>query len=71
VVPLLTLQQIIQGIPVNIQIPYIKTDMKGYDFAAVSAAGTNLFNRGVDYPFTEVSFDFRFLNETVLAGKQA
>ena len=57
VVPLLTLQQIIQAIPPHVQIPYIKTDMQGHDFAAVSAAGTNLFKRGVDYLFTEVYFN--------------
>ena len=32
---------------------------------------TNLFKRGVGYLFTEVNFNFRSLNETVLAGKQA
>ena len=56
VVPIITMRQILKAIPSHVAIPYIKTDMQGYDFAAVSSAEEYLFQRNVDYLFTEVYF---------------
>ena len=50
VMPLLTLQQIIQGMSPHVNIPYIKPDTCRFtNISALSATGTNLFKRGVDY----------------------
>ena len=54
IVPIITLRQILSAIPQHIAIPYIKTDMQGYDFLAVAAAQDFLFQRKVDYVYTEV-----------------
>ena len=66
IVPLLTIEQILNAIPAHVDIPYIKTDMQGYDFAAIAAAGHTLFQRGVDYLFTEAYF----LGESSYEGVQ-
>jgi hypothetical protein len=57
IVPVITLRQILHAIPSHIAIPYIKTDMQGHDFVAVAAAQDDLFQRNVDYLYTEVYLD--------------
>jgi FkbM family methyltransferase len=58
VVPTVTLRQILQAIPKRIRrIPYLKTDLQGYDWSVISSAGDDLRNRPVDYLYTEVYFD--------------
>jgi hypothetical protein len=56
VVPLLTVENVLASIPRQIQVPLVKTDMQGHDFAAVSAGAQALVQR-VDYLFTEVYLD--------------
>ncbi|KAI2492698.1 hypothetical protein MHU86_21846 [Fragilaria crotonensis] len=54
IVPVITLRQILSAIPSHIAIPYIKTDMQGHDFVAISAADDYLFQRNVDYVYSEI-----------------
>jgi FkbM family methyltransferase len=54
IVPIITLRQILSAIPSQVAIPYIKTDMQGYDFVAIAAAQDYMFERKVDYIYTEV-----------------
>ena len=56
IVPIITLRQILSAIPKHIAIPYIKTDMQGHDFVAVAASQDLLFQRNVDYLYTEINF---------------
>lgn len=54
IVPVITMRQILSAIPSHVAIPYIKTDMQGHDFVAIAAAKDFLFQRNVDYLYTEV-----------------
>jgi len=64
-VPSLTLETILQSIPVHIDIPYIKTDMQGYDFAAVRAGRTALLERGIKNIETETVWNDSYQYEDV------
>jgi hypothetical protein len=57
VVPILPFQDVLDSIPANVRIDFIKTDMQGHDFAAISSVGTALAARGVLRLLTEVYFD--------------
>lgn len=45
---------LLESIPEDVEIKYILTDMQGYDFGAVAAAGHLLAQRGIKYIETEV-----------------
>ena len=57
IVPVLPFQDILNSIPTKVRIDFIKTDMQGHDFAAVSSVGKSLLARGVPRLLTEVYFD--------------
>ena len=52
-VPLLTLESLLNSIPQHIQIVAMKTDMQGYDFVAIQGGGQTLLER-VPHLMTEV-----------------
>lgn len=57
VVPIFPFQDVLNSIPTNVGIDFIKTDMQGHDFAAVSGVGKSLAARGVPRLITEVYLD--------------
>jgi FkbM family methyltransferase len=56
IVPVITLSSVLNAIPSTVKIPFIKTDMQGFDFAAVKATGSILKERVV-HIMNEVWFD--------------
>lgn len=42
IVPVLSMATLLSSIPSTINIKHLKTDMQGFDFAAVSSAGRNI-----------------------------
>jgi hypothetical protein len=54
IVPILSFQDVLDSIPLDIEIAFIKTDMQGFDFKAVSSVGQALVSRGVKRLLTEV-----------------
>ncbi|KAI8108738.1 hypothetical protein M9435_005155 [Picochlorum sp. BPE23] len=54
IVPILSFQDVLDSIPLDIEIAFIKTDMQGFDFKAVSSVGKALVSRGVKRLLTEV-----------------
>lgn len=56
IVPVITLTSILNAIPSSVKIPFIKTDMQGFDFVATKAAGSVLRER-VAHIMNEVWFD--------------
>lgn len=57
IVPVISFQELLDSIPSNIEIAFIKTDMQGSDFRAVSSVGAYLRKRGVKRLKTEVYLD--------------
>ena len=57
IVPSISFQDILDSIPIDIDIPFIKTDMQGFDFRAVKSVGESLVARGVKRLLTEVYLD--------------
>ena len=55
-VPVITLSSVLNAIPSRVNIPFIKTDMQGFDFVAIKAAGPVLKER-VAHIVNEVWFD--------------
>jgi hypothetical protein len=52
-VPVLTMRQLLDAVPDDVAISMLKTDMQGFDFAAVSPAGAAL--RRIDQIYAEVN----------------
>jgi FkbM family methyltransferase len=58
IVPTVSLNHILDALPPSIvRIPYMKTDLQGYDWAVISNAKDALIRRPIDYLYTEVHFD--------------
>jgi hypothetical protein len=56
-VPILSLRNVLDSIPSDVKIDFLKTDMQGHDFAAISASGDALAQRQVPRVWTEVWYD--------------
>jgi FkbM family methyltransferase len=56
IVPVITLSSILNAIPSRVKVSFIKTDMQGFDFVAIKAAGQALRDR-VTHILNEVWFD--------------
>lgn len=65
IVPIISFQDVLDSIPLDIEISFIKTDMQGFDFRAVSSVGKSLVSRGVKRLLTEVYLDNRRTHEGV------
>jgi len=57
IVPLISMHDVIASISSSIDIKYIRTDMQGHDFSAISSVGSELAERGIAYITTEVWLD--------------
>jgi hypothetical protein len=58
VVTSITLRQILHSMPNSVKrIPYLKTDIQGYDWSVINDTGADLRNFPVDYLYTEVYFE--------------
>jgi FkbM family methyltransferase len=56
IVPIITLSSILNAIPSTVNVSFLKTDMQGFDFVAIKAAGQALRDR-VNHIMNEVWFD--------------
>jgi len=63
-VPVLTLAQLLEAIPPRVRVAFLKTDMQGFDFAAVRAAGHAL--RRAEVVQSEVLCHMAQLNPDVI-----
>eukprot|EP00889_Picochlorum_renovo_P005735 jgi/Picre1/32765/NNA_001051.t1 len=57
IVPVVSFRDVLDSIPLEVEISFIKTDMQGLDFKAVSSVGTYLRERKVKRLKTEVYLD--------------
>jgi len=56
-VPVLSLRNLLDSIPSDVKIDFLKTDMQGHDFAAISASGDALAQRQIPRVWTEAWYD--------------
>lgn len=54
IVPTVSMGEVIDAIPPEISIRYLKTDMQGHDFSSIQSAGTRI--QRIDYMKTEVGY---------------
>jgi len=57
IVPVITLSSFLNAIPSTVKISFLKTDMQGFDYAAIKEAGTRLVEKGVYHISSEVWYD--------------
>jgi len=57
IVPVMAIKNVIQAIPPNVKLDFIKTDAQGHDFTILKAVIKEISERGVGYLQTEVWYD--------------